>query len=125
MTPPAVALCSVGQNVNDAFVEHVFDLAGVGGHVRCFRMGHQILFGLPLLDNHESVGAKFCLNWAHAVGVNHRIVLDASLLSVDGWYIFAECLQDFGALAGLGGDHGDDVNHRALSVWGWNLSRRS
>ena len=43
--------------------------------------------------------------------VDGGAVLDAARLLVDVRHVAAEVLQDLGALAGLGGDDGDDVDH--------------
>ena len=63
----------------------------------------------------------------HALGVDRGAVLDAALLGVDRRHVRAELVQDGVAHAGLGGDHGDDVDHvgRSSAVGGAGRSRRS
>src|SRR6185369_12689545 len=82
----------------------------VGRHVGCRGMGLQRLEALPLLDHDEAVGADLGLEAAH-LGVDRRAVLDAALLRADRRDDRAELLQQRVALARLGGDVGEDVNH--------------
>ena len=89
--------------------DEVLVLGAVGLHVLRGAMGLEIVHGLPLFDDHESVRAE--LGERAAIGVDRGAVLDAALLGMHGRHVGLEVLEDLVALAGLGGDYGDDVNH--------------
>ena len=96
--------------------DQVLDLGGVGGHVRRGGVRLQRVQRLPLLDDDERVGAELRLERCPALGIDRGAVLDAALLGVHGGHVGAEGCQDGVALAGLGGDDGDDVDHDRLGL---------
>src|SRR5258708_37219356 len=65
---------------------------------------------LPLLDHDIAVDADPGLDAAH-LGVDDRAVFDAALLGMDQRDQRAEFLQQLVALARLGGDVGEDMDH--------------
>src|SRR6185312_6706157 len=72
----------------------------------------------PLLDDDKSVGPELGLDRTHALGIDGGPVFDAALLGMHGRHVGAEFLEDRVALAGLGGDDGDDVDHGCRSsLW--------
>jgi hypothetical protein len=75
----------------------------------------QRIDAFPLLDDDERVRTELGLKAAHTLGVDGRAVLDASLLGMHRRHVGAEFLQDGVALAWLGGDDGEYMNHRACS----------
>ena len=77
-------------------------------------MGLEMVHALPLFDDDESIGAE--LGERAAVGVDRGAVLDAAFLGVHRRHVGLEILEDLVALAGLGGDDGDDVDHDFLPV---------
>src|ERR1700732_5344381 len=70
---------------------------------------------MPATEDRGDLGTARGLKAAHAVGVDRRAVLDAAVLGVDCRHVGAELLQDRFALAGLGGDDGEYVNHGRLA----------
>src|SRR5579863_3670545 len=70
---------------------------------------------LPLLDDNKSIGSEF--GAGAALGVDHRAVFDAPGFRVNRWHVGAESGQHLVALAGLGGDDGENVDHRFLRIW--------
>ena len=51
------------------------------------------------------------LGMGAAFGINHRPVFDAAGLRVDGRHVGAEGGEHLIALAGLGGDDGENMDH--------------
>ena len=85
--------------------------AGVGRHVRRGGVRLQRIHAFPLLDHHEGVRAVAWSGTERRVGIDGGAVLDAALLGAHGRHVGAEVREDAVALAGLGGDDGDDVDH--------------
>ena len=77
----------------------------------------QGVHALPLLDHQKRVRAPFGLERQCVLRVHGGAVLDAALFGPDRGDIGAEMRQDRIALAGLGGDDGDDMNHAGLPGW--------
>src|SRR5688572_14045131 len=102
------------QDVDLPVGEELLRLSGIGGHVRGRGMRSQRLLALPLLDHHESVGAVALLELRPRLCIHCGAVLDAALLGAHRGDVGAEVLEDLVALAGLGGDDGNDVNHDGL-----------
>ncbi|MCY1383827.1 hypothetical protein D9M69_719920 [compost metagenome] len=65
----------------------------------------------PLLDDHESVGPEAGLRRRNALCVDRGPVLDAALFGQHGGAVGDEGFEQTGALAGLGGDDGNDLDH--------------
>src|SRR5262245_32040031 len=68
-----------------------------------------MILGLPLLDHHERV--RTIVRGAHRLDIDRRAVLDAARLREHRGPVGGEVLQHLAALARLGGDDGDDVDH--------------
>ncbi len=77
----------------------------------------QRLDALPLLDHREGVRAKFRLEFQRGHGIDGGFVFDASPFRSHCGNVGMEGLEDGVALASLGGDYGDDVDHGGGLHW--------
>src|SRR5262249_55998241 len=84
----------------------------VGGHMRRGGVGLERLRVAPLFDEDEGVGAEFRLEAADAVGIDGDTVLDAAVFRAHGRNVGPDGTEYGVAHAGLGGDDGEDVDHR-------------
>src|SRR4051794_5271331 len=113
------------QHVDHPARNQVLGLRAIRLHVRRNGMGVEVVGALPLLQHHERVGAEPGLEASHTLGIHRRAVFDAAGLGMHRRHIGAERLQDFLALAGLGGDDGDDVDHFSLLIGHWSTLARA
>jgi TPR repeat protein len=97
------------QHVDHASRHQVLVLRAVFLHVRRDRMRLEVIRTFPLLDHHERVRAVG--RGSHILDIDRRAIFDAAGLGEHGRPVRGEILQDGGALAGLGGDDGDDMDH--------------
>ena len=80
-------------------------------------MRAEVIQAFPLLDDQEGVLAEPGLERADAFGIDGRAIFDAAGFGVDRGHVGAEGFQDRFALAGLGGDDGDDMDHGWGPPW--------
>ena len=98
-----------GQHVDHPARHHVLGLRPIGLHVRRDRVRLEVIRALPFLDHHERVRA--IRRRSHVLDVDRRAVFDAAGFGEHGRPVRREGFEHGGALAGLGGDDGDDVDH--------------
>ena len=103
--------------MNGSGEQMVFYCGGVDGHVRGGGVGAEGFEGRPFLDDDEGVRAELGLDPAGVGGVDDRAVFDAAFFGVDGGHVGAEGGEDGVAVAGLGGDEGEDVDHTGFLDW--------
>jgi hypothetical protein len=84
---------------------------GVGRHVRRGRVRLERVHAFPLLDHQEGIGTPFGLKGQRRIGIDRGPVLDAALFGPHRGNVGAEVREDGLALAGLGGNDGDDMDH--------------
>ena len=99
--------------MDHAVGEQVLGLGRVGRHVRRGRVRLERIDALPLLDDDEAVGTELGLDLEVARRVDRGAVLDAALFGAHGGNVGAEGFENGLALAGFGGDDGDDVDHES------------
>src|SRR5258708_17802196 len=104
------------KDVDRAVGEQVLDARAESLHVRLGGVGFEGVDVGPLLDDDEGVGAVLRLEGRAGVGVDGGAVLDAALLRLHVRDVGAKFFQHGVALAGLGGEDGDYVDHCYCSL---------
>src|SRR5258708_38939961 len=104
------------KDVDRAVGEQVLDARAESLHVRLGGVGFQGVDVGPLLDDDEGVGAVLRLEGRAGAGVDGGAVLDAALLRLHVRDVGANFFQHGVALAGLGGEDGDYVDHCYCSL---------
>ena len=96
------------QHMHGTFGDQVPRPVPVGGHMRCGGMRFERRHAFPFLDHHKGVRTEGRLR---AGNVDDGPVLDAAGLGMHCRHDGLEGLEQRGALAGLGGDDGKNMDH--------------
>src|SRR6516225_9578164 len=99
------------EHVDDATRDQWPGPCRIGRHVRRGCMRLEGVNARPFLDHDESVGAEPGLETLETLGIDRGPVFDAALLRAHGCNIATECFEHRVALAGLGRDECDNMDH--------------